>query len=123
MAKPVTSAKSEARLKPVEDPQVREAIMQAISDYNLVDSDAWSELDELSSHTEFEALEPNPDGIFETPGGFEAVANVYVILNYGPKNDSAAMTDSFPVYLKGTVDPSKVVAIEEVRVDNSSFYR
>jgi hypothetical protein len=109
----------------IEDAKKREAVMTAIEQYDLTSSPAWDDLDQLSSHTEFESLEANPDGIFEgPPGHFQAVGSVYVTLNYGDKGDSSSMSDSYPVQFKGTIDPKiNAATVDDVTVDTSSFYR
>lgn len=111
------------RLRPLEDAERRQAIIEAISNYELSMSSAWSDLDELSSHTIVEEFEANPDGIFETADdGFEAEATVYVTLNYGSRRDAASMTDSFPAHVRGHVNDEGGVVIENVEVDTSSFF-
>ena len=68
-------------------------------------------------------LEASPDGIFEGPRGtFHVVANVYVTLNYGPPDDSASLSDSFPVQITGTISDSNEVEVITVEVDTSSFF-
>lgn len=111
-------------LKKIEDPELLQSIMTAVDNYDLASSSDWEKLDQLSSHTEFESLEANPDGIFEGPAGsFQAIGNVYVTLNYGDKRDSAAMSDSYPVRLKGRfMKDKKKILIEHVLVDTSSFF-
>lgn len=85
---------------------------------------AWQPLDELSSNTQFEGIEPNPDGIYKVgDDDFEAVANVYVTLNYGDKSDPASMSDSYPAIVSGKIDANNSVQIESIKVDTSSFYK
>jgi hypothetical protein len=112
-------------LKRIEDAELLSSIMAAAEKYDLSSSPDWNDLDQLSNRTEFEALEVNPDGIFEGPSGsFQAVGNVYVRLNYGGKHESSSMSDSYPVQLTGTFDPkTKSVSIGHVSVDTSSFYK
>jgi hypothetical protein len=112
-------------LKRIRDSELLRSIMTAVEGYDLASSSDWTGLDQLSSHTEFEALEANPDGIFQGPdGSFQAVGNVYVTLNYGDRRDSSSMSDSYPVQLTGKFDAAtKAVSIDHVLVDTSSFYK
>ena len=111
-------------LKKVENPELLQEILTAIAEYDLPSSSDWADLDQLSSHTEFESLEASPEGIFEgPPGSFHAVGTVYVTLNYGDKGDSSSMSDSYPVQLTGKIDHKKrTISIEHVSIDTSSFY-
>src|SRR5947209_4864094 len=97
-AKPKPSAVP--TLKPVENSdrldRIVDAIMQ-LGQEDLDQYDAWQPPADLSSHTEFDGIEPHPDGIYETDSNkFQAVATAYVTLNYGGKGDSSSMSDSYP---------------------------
>jgi hypothetical protein len=121
----VKSAEHIPALERIKDTEKLEAVTTAIEQYDLTSSPAWEDLDELSSHTAFESLEANPDGIFEgPPGQFQAVGNVYVTLNYGGKGDGSSMSDSYPVQFKGTINQkTNTATVDDVTVDTSSFYR
>ena len=112
-------------LKPIDDPKLLRAIIDAISDYDLTSSSEWSELDQLSSRTQLESIDANPDGIFEGPGNsFEAVGDVYVTLSYGDRRDSTSVSDSYPVQFAGSFDrKTHRVTIKSVKVDTASFYQ
>jgi hypothetical protein len=112
-------------LKRIEDIDLLRSIMAAVEKFDLSSSPDWGELDQLSNHTEIEAFEAGPDGIFEGPdGSFQAIGNVYVTLNYGDKRDGSSMSDSYPVQLAGRFNPkTKAVSIDHVSVDTSSFYK
>lgn len=119
------TAQAPPRLSPVSDDD-QSRIIDAFSELNVesaVLSDAISDLNELSSETIFEGIEPNPDGIFSVEGTdqFEATATIYVTLNYGGSRDGVSMNDSYPAYVRGRLDASRVL-IESVHVDTSSFY-
>ena len=121
--KDVKSNQVEAPLTPVDNQQLRDAIIDAISSYPLSETEAWVDLDELSSHTEVGAIEANNEGIFTTGNNkFEATATVYVTLNYGDKKDSFSTTDSFPAHVVGTVKDGNRISIENFSVDTSSFF-
>jgi hypothetical protein len=118
------------KLTPIQDSEILHAIMEAVNNYDLASSDQWNALDQLSTHTQFETLDANPDGIFEVRKdkqgelAFEAIGDVYVTLNYGDKRDAAAMSDSYPAKFEGRFDrSSKNVTIDSVEIDTSSFYR
>ena len=98
---------------------------KAIALYEFNRSDAWTELQELSSNTEIDSLYPNfesavyQDGVFVVPG------TVDVTLNYGSKGDHESIKDSYPVDIIISLrSDSKPVAIdiENIKVDTSSFY-
>src|SRR5882762_5462277 len=92
--------RSEPTLTPVSNSERRNAIIEAISNYQIQESNAWKVLDSLSSNTEVDAIEANAEGIFDAgPGKFEATATVYVILNYGDKRESLTTTDAFPAHV------------------------
>jgi predicted pPIWI-associating nuclease len=113
-----------ADLKRINDSELLQSILKAVDEYDLSSSPDWSDLDQLSNHTEFESLEANPDGIFEgPPGSFQAVGKVYVTLNYGDKHDTSSISDSYPVQLAGTFNrQTRAVSIDHVAIDTSSFY-
>jgi hypothetical protein len=101
--------------------------MDAISSYDLPDSPAWDDLAALSTHTTFDVIEAVPEGVFESGvGRFEAVATVYVGLQYGKDNDEGfSSTEEFPALVKGSLTkrPDGYVAdIDDISVDTSAFY-
>ena len=116
--------KTNATLKPVDDGTKRDAIINAIANYDVSESSDWIKLDKLSTHTNFEEIDAVPEGIFEsTPTDFEAIATVFVTLTYGTRKEQTSMSDSYPAYVKGTYDEATSAAsINEVSVDTSSFY-
>jgi len=110
-------------LTPIREEVLRDAIIAAIEGYDLTESDAWNQLDELSSHTMVEGVEPNPDGIFKKgTNEFEAVGTVYVTLTYGDKKDNASMNDSYPIQIRGKFEDDNEITVSSVEVDTSSFY-
>jgi hypothetical protein len=112
---------------PIKDAAKLRAIISAISKLDSDDLEkngAWSELDALSSHTIFEGVEAHPNGIFSTgEDRFEAVATVYVTLNYGSHRDETSMSDSYPATVAGIIGASNKPKIESITVDTSSFYQ
>uniref|UniRef100_Q07RC5 Predicted pPIWI-associating nuclease group 2 domain-containing protein n=1 Tax=Rhodopseudomonas palustris (strain BisA53) TaxID=316055 RepID=Q07RC5_RHOP5 len=116
-------------LAPIRDSEILNAIMEAVNNYDFASSGEWEELDQLSTHTKFESLDANPDGIFEVRKGngdelsFQAIGDVYVTLNYGDKRDSASMSDSYPARFEGRFDRKTGKAtLDLVKVDTSAFY-
>lgn len=119
------TAQAPPRLSPVDDDQ-QVRIIDAFSELSVespILADAIGELNELSSGTIFEGIEPNPDGIFSVEGTdqFEATATIYVTLHYGGSRDGVSMSDAYPAYVRGSLSAGEV-KIESVRVDTSSFY-
>jgi hypothetical protein len=114
---------ADAQLTPMEDPSHIEAVLKAIEEYDILDSDAWNKLDEISSQTQIESIEPDPDGLFEEPDGhFQAVGSIYVTLNYGGKRDATSMSDSYPFHAFGRLADDGSASVERIEVDTSSFY-
>jgi len=97
--------------------------MDAVSSVDLIETDAWSELDSLSTNTRIDDIQAVPEGIFEVGGdGFVAVATVYVGLNYGGKKDSFSTSESFPAQVQGHFESNGKAVVDSVSVDTSSFY-
>lgn len=124
MAAAKEESPSEAALNPVTDGTRLEAIFRAIEAFEISDSEGWGQLDELSSRTEIESVEPDPDGLFESPDAstFEAIGSVYVTLNYGGKKDGLSMADSYPFHAFGRFQSEGQATVERLKVDTSSFY-
>jgi hypothetical protein len=98
------------------------AILQAVSDYDLTNSHAWSDLDALSSRTSIDAIEVDPEGIILSNAGFKGVMNVYVVLRYGGSSKDAFETsDAFRARFDGHFD-GELAVIDNVQVDTSPFY-
>ncbi|MGA2312094.1 MAG: hypothetical protein ABSF87_06975 [Xanthobacteraceae bacterium] len=112
---------------PIKNPARLTAIIDAISKLDRDDLEkygAWSDLDALSTQTSFEGIEPHPDGIFKTnKKHFDAIATVYVTLNYGGKRDRTSMSDSYPARVTGSIIGKNNVTIDSMTIDTSSFYQ
>ena len=124
MAQTPTPPRDTSPLSPIKDPELRNAIMDAVSNYKISESNAQDELNELSSHTEVEAIEANNEGIFISgSNNFEANATIYVVLHYGDKKEPFSTTDTFPVHVTGTFDANKKsVKIRNFIVDTTAFF-
>lgn len=123
----MTDVGAQAILIPVDNETELDIILEAISELTpeqVMDSEAAADLDVLSTHTQIEAIEASPDGVFWTVQGraFEAIATIYVVLNYGSSRDSDAMSDSYPAYVYGTFSDEKASVIR-ITVDTQSFYQ
>lgn len=112
----------EQPLKPITNSARIDAVLRAIEEFDIVESDAWSQLDGLSSRTEVQSVEANPDGIFESPDEtFQVIGSVYLTLNYGNKRDSVSMSDSYPFHMFGHFLPEGEACVDRIEVDTSSF--
>jgi hypothetical protein len=115
--------------QPVQDAAVIDAILEAISsiDPDELRTASGGALDSLSTRTGVSGIEPVLEGIFRVgEGRFEALATVYVDLEYGPRDDGFVTSDSFPARVKGRYSKtgSRIVAnVEDVEVDTSAFYQ
>jgi hypothetical protein len=99
-----------------------EAIMRAVSEYDLTQSDAWADLDALSTHTYVENLEVDPEGVVIDDDRFKGIMNVYVLLQYGPSNQEGFQTsDAFRAWFDGHFQGQGAI-IDRVKVDISPFY-
>lgn len=115
-----------ATLQSMEDDPRLDDVIEAISALDADDvlrGATANDLDELSSATLFEGIEPSPDGVFLVKGTekFEATATIYVTLQYGGSRDGVTMSDSYPAYVTGHFGRDGV-HIDDVTVDTSSFY-
>ncbi len=110
-------------LQPINDSVLRAAVIDAVGRHEIPPEEAaWSELDNLSINTVFDGLEAVPEGIFTTGNdGFEAVATVYVELNYGNDDDAVRATETFPANVKGHFDNGNAI-IDQVEIDTTAFY-
>jgi hypothetical protein len=94
------------------------AIADAVRQVELPTTEAWSDLDVLSSNTHIEAVEVFEDEIRESNGKFQGPINIHVTLQY-PEN--VTLSDTFPGRFEGEWKQEQPV-ITRVAVDTSSFY-
>lgn len=112
-----------AILGPLENPDKRDAVMDAISSVEITSTKAWDDLDSLSSRTHVDEIEAIPEGIFETEqNGFRAAATIYVTLTYDKGSDEFATTGSFPAEAQGHFEADGQAIIDSLTVDTASFY-
>ncbi len=108
-------------LRPVTNSGQRAAVINAVGGYDISSDPAWSELDALSTHTQFDSIEVVPEGIFHAGNDkFEAVATVYIVLNYGDGEDAIQTTETFPAHITGHFEGSSA-SVDRVDLDTSSF--
>ena len=108
-------------LRPLTNSSQRAAVIDAVGGYDISSDPAWSELDVLSTHTQFDSIEVVPEGIFDAGNDrFEAVATVYVVLNYGSGDDALQTTETFPAHISGHFEGSSA-SVDSADVDTSSF--
>lgn len=99
-----------------------ESTISNVAHDNPAVQSSWPALDELSSRTEFDALEVTPGGVvIEGNNRFQASATLYVTLNFGEARDATSMPDSYPALVRGHLSSDNVV-IDEVEVDTSSYF-
>lgn len=98
------------------------AIMQAVSDYDVTQSEAWSDLDELSTHTYVDDVEVDPEGILIDGDSFKGIMNIYVLLQYGSDSQEGFQTsDAFLARFTGHFEDGHA-SIDSLQVDTSPFY-
>lgn len=107
--------------EPEPDPRLS-AVLQAASDYDLTQSEAWSDLDELSTHTYVDDVEVDPAGIKIEGNEFKGIINVYVLLQYGKDAEEGFQTsDAFRGQFSGHFEGGLAI-IDKVSVDTSPFF-
>jgi Predicted pPIWI-associating nuclease len=98
-------------------------IVKAMKDFDLTNSPAWSDLDQLSAHTLLDGLEVDPDGVIIKGESFKGPISVYVLLQYGINTqDEFETSDSFMGEFEGHFDQDKEPVIDSVTIDTSPFY-
>ncbi len=98
------------------------AVIEAVREFDLVESAAWSDLGALSSQTTVDGIEVDPEGVIIEDGNrFRGIANIYVALRYGGA-DSFETSDGFLGAFRGHLEKDGVPVIEEFTVDTSPFF-
>ncbi|MEJ0097304.1 MAG: hypothetical protein WDM84_04375 [Bauldia sp.] len=98
-------------------------VIEAMSQIDLAETEAWPDLDLLASRVAVEAIQVDPAGlVISKDGRFDGVFNVYLSLQYGGKNDRFATSDSFLGKYSGHFQSNGNPEIEHVSVDTSRFY-
>lgn len=98
------------------------AIRKAVSDYDLTASPAWGDVAVLASNVLADGFELDEDSVTSAgEGPFQAIANVYLILEYGRGEEGFSTSESFRADIAGTVIGDQAT-IDSVKIDTSSFY-
>lgn len=96
--------------------------INALDEQTLDHFGAWDSLRDLSSRTQFEAIDADPDSfVLDNNGCFEAQATIYVTLVYGSSRDEDSMSDEYPATIRGRLT-NDGPEIADVVVDTSTFY-
>jgi hypothetical protein len=98
-------------------PEQARAIADEVRKIEISDTEAWTELDVLSSDTGVESIEVFEDEIRSKGDRFEGPINVHVVLRY-PKN--VTLSETFPGRFEGSWEGEKP-SIDRLLVDTSSF--
>jgi hypothetical protein len=98
------------------------AIMDAISNAELTQYEAWRDLTELSSHTTVDGINVDPAGIEVSGDKFSGLAAIFVALKFDSDADGGFETsDTFEGQFEGHFEGTRPV-IDKVTVDTSPFY-
>lgn len=103
--------------------EMRSAVADAMREYDLTESAAWSDLDALATNVKIDHIEVDPAGILlKDDGTFEGVYDVYLVLEYGKLADGGFSTsESFSGRFFGhSVEGTPI--IDSASVDTSRFY-
>ncbi|CAN7296017.1 hypothetical protein LJR235_001414 [Pararhizobium sp. LjRoot235] len=101
---------------------LRRKIVEAVQAMDHQDTQAWSDLDLLSTSTQIDTVETFENEIRFDGDQFEGPLTWYVVLRYGMNTDDPLETsESFPGTFHGRVVESDPV-IDDMTVDTSSFH-
>jgi hypothetical protein len=97
-------------------------IVEAVQAQEATETEAWSDLDALSSHTMVDTVETFPREIRISGNAFSGPLTWYVLLSYGKdEGDRLNTSESFPGSFEGHFENGRPV-IDRMNVDVSSFY-
>jgi hypothetical protein len=90
-----------------------------LTQQDLAQYKAWKGLADLAKKTTFAGIEAHPSGVYQVGEGnqFEAVATVYLTLDYGKDK---SFSNSFPAHIVGTISGTDAT-IQKITVDTSSL--
>ena len=106
---------------PRRDDATYRAIAEAIGDVEISETEAWHDLDVLSSHTQVDDIEVFVSEIKLREDGFEGPLNVHCTLHYGRGADGFTVSETYPGRFEGTMGPGGPI-ISRLTVDTSAFY-
>lgn len=102
---------------------LRRQIVEAVQDREVTTTEAWSDLDSLSSNTTVDTVETFPEEIRIEGSTFEGPLLWYVVLHYGPDDaDQLISSESFPGHFEGHLNEEASPIIDKMVVDVSGFY-
>src|SRR5215469_4756959 len=95
-----------SKFSPIGDTKKLSAVLDAVS--HLKDDNETARLIVSQTNlpvgaTVLQGIEATPDGVFTIVGRnrFEAVANVFFIINYSTTSNTSSMSESLPAYIEG----------------------
>ncbi len=101
---------------------LRRKIIEAVQAMDYQDTQAWSDLDLLSTSTQIDTVETFENEIRFDGDQFQGPLTWYVVLRYGMNTDDPLETsESFPGTFHGRIVDSEPV-IDDMTVDSSSFH-
>lgn len=104
----------------------RQVIVKAVLSVDPTQTEAWSDLDALSTQTVVDTIETFEAEIRiegDNDPSFFGPLLWYVILNYGPAGEGRLSTsESFPGQFEGRFE-GDIAVIDRMTVDVSSFYQ
>jgi Predicted pPIWI-associating nuclease len=102
--------------------QIRRRIAEAVQKTEVTLTEAWQELNLLSSNTQIDTIEIFENEIRIDADRFEGPLTWYVVLRYGAgTSDPVETSESFPGSFEGRLVDNAPI-IDSMTVDTSSFY-
>ncbi|MER8709332.1 hypothetical protein NKH80_04185 [Mesorhizobium sp. M0904] len=100
----------------------RQQVIEAVQAKDYQETQAWSDLDALSSSTQVDTIETFEKEIRFDGNDFQGPLTWYVVLRYGMDTaDPLETSESFPGTFHGSL-VDEVPVIQDMTVDTSSFY-
>jgi hypothetical protein len=111
-----------SKLAPISNRQRVVSVLRAVSslkDDKNVESIVVRQSNLPIAKSVLQAIEAAPDGIFSVSGGnkFEAVANVFFIVNYSTTSNAASISESIPAHIEGHFEGDDTAVIDEIKLD------
>jgi hypothetical protein len=99
-------------------------IVEAVQAQEMTQTEAWSDLDALSSSTVVDTFETFAEEVRIDGNTFSGPLTWYVLLRYGQDGDADQLTtsESFPGSFEGHFEDEMPV-VDKMSVDVSSFYQ
>jgi len=100
---------------------VADTVRSAAHQGEMTDFSAFHDLMSLSTRTVIDDFDVDEDFILVKDDKFSGAGNIYVILNYGPKDDEITESAGFLCKFSGHFE-GEIPIIEQMEVDVSGFY-